>query len=682
MIWLKHHTYRCILGVVAYALLYSTQGIAQASASTDDATTRISNLVHIIESAPNDTSTFHLMDSLGKLYGSQNKYDKAYDVAHQMLALSEEISYGKGAAIAHANIAFCAFFLGDYSDALFWYRQALKSSIEFLDDYHISVAYGNLGLIYQDIGQYDSALVNLFECLKYRQELNDSVHLSYTHYDIAELYGELKNFERSVHHHRIALNIRKKIRHIEDSYNVIEDSYSALAVALHREGNDTGAVSLLHQALAINREKEDGRREASTLRVLGDIEYDGVSYDKALEYYQQAEALDNQINNQEFKALNSINLAKTLLKLNKPALAVTLYNEALEHASTIRSKPQIYESLEGLTTAHKAAQNFEQALRYATRAGRLKDTLLNEKNARLSQEMAAIYETNQKEAQINELSKQKELSDLESARKSAEIRQTYILLGSSLIGLLLLGIIILIVFRNNRKRKAINAQLLRQKKEIEDVNTQIEESLLVKESLLKEIHHRVKNNLQIISSLLNLQSANLTDEAAQDAIREGQNRVKSIALIHQKLYQTEDLSQVDFQEYIEQLVSFLQSSLRLNKDVTFQIRANNIQLDIDSAVPLGLIANELITNAYKYAFEGVERPEINIDLSRLSNEQFRLVIRDNGKGMPEGFEVSKASSLGAKLIHILTRQLKGTVQWANNSGTEVTLDFKNSSARK
>jgi two-component system, sensor histidine kinase PdtaS len=260
-------------------------------------------------------------------------------------------------------------------------------------------------------------------------------------------------------------------------------------------------------------------------------------------------------------------------------------------------------------------------------------------------------------------------------------RTRWVLFGVVIILVLLLGLVFVALSSRRQSIKA-NQELQTQKLAIEEKNVLISQSLGEKEALLKEIHHRVKNNLQIISSLLNLQSASLEDSSALEAIKEGQNRVKSIALIHQKLYQTEDLSRVDFQEYCEQLVSFLQSAFKQSgKSIEAKVEANSIQLDIDTAVPLGLIINELVTNAYKYAFINQDIGVIQINL-RKKGTGLQLTIRDSGVGMPASFELAKAKSLGMKLVNILSRQLKGSAQWENDRGAVFLINFKESAARK
>jgi two-component sensor histidine kinase len=158
--------------------------------------------------------------------------------------------------------------------------------------------------------------------------------------------------------------------------------------------------------------------------------------------------------------------------------------------------------------------------------------------------------------------------------------------------------------------------------------------------------------------------------------------VKSIALIHQKLYQTEDLSQVDFRDYSKQLISFLSATFKVpNKKVETLVIASNIQLDIDTAVPLGLIINELVTNSYKYAFVNSDLGRIKVELIQ-SDDGLKLQVSDNGVGFPEELDVASSKTLGLRLIYMLSRQLKGTVAWQNEGGVHFSLSFQETSLSK
>jgi PAS domain S-box-containing protein len=206
---------------------------------------------------------------------------------------------------------------------------------------------------------------------------------------------------------------------------------------------------------------------------------------------------------------------------------------------------------------------------------------------------------------------------------------------------------------------------------------QIRASLEEKGLLLREIHHRVKNNLQIIISLFNLQSHYITDSKASEALKEGQDRIKSMALIHERFYQNEGQSRIDFDEYINRLVENLYLSFNLSPDrVRSTIDTEKISLDIDSAVPCGLIINELISNAMKHAFGPEESGNIKISFRKQGPRGIHMEVQDNGKGMPPGFDLETADSLGMQLVNALTNQLDGKLQVYSNGGAHFILDFE------
>jgi PAS domain S-box-containing protein len=206
----------------------------------------------------------------------------------------------------------------------------------------------------------------------------------------------------------------------------------------------------------------------------------------------------------------------------------------------------------------------------------------------------------------------------------------------------------------------------------------IKASLEEKGLLLREIHHRVKNNLQIIISLFNLQSHYINDQKAFEALKEGQDRIKSMALIHERFYQNDGLSKIDFDDYIRRLVENLYMSFNISPErIEQNIEADKISLDIDTAVPCGLIINELVSNTLKHAFSENEKGFLNITFKKLDGEKLQLTISDNGKGMPDQFDFEEVDSLGMQLINALTSQLDGKMSMITGKGTTFILDFKN-----
>jgi len=204
----------------------------------------------------------------------------------------------------------------------------------------------------------------------------------------------------------------------------------------------------------------------------------------------------------------------------------------------------------------------------------------------------------------------------------------------------------------------------------------IKESLEEKEMLLKEIHHRVKNNLMIISSLLNLQSSYIKDKASQDVFKESQNRAQSMALIHEKLYQSTDLKSIDFGEYISTLATKLFHTYNADpRLIKLKINAENILLDINTAIPLGLIVNELITNSLKYAFPDKKPGKINVDFHP-TDHHYEFTVKDNGIGFPKDIDFQKTDSLGMLIVNSLTDQIDGDIELDRNNGTEFKITFK------
>jgi PAS domain S-box-containing protein len=203
---------------------------------------------------------------------------------------------------------------------------------------------------------------------------------------------------------------------------------------------------------------------------------------------------------------------------------------------------------------------------------------------------------------------------------------------------------------------------------------QLRASLIEKEVLIKETHHRVKNNLQVISSLLNLQSELIIDPRDKVLFDESQSRIKSMALIHEQLYRSRSLSAIDFKEYVQMLStemmrSYAKEGISLEQDVA------DIQFSLDVAIPCGLIINELLSNALKHAFSGREEGRINIRLTFDGDNTFNLVVNDNGIGLPDNVNVQNTTSLGFQLIITLTNQLQGKINIERKAGTTISISF-------
>jgi two-component sensor histidine kinase len=207
---------------------------------------------------------------------------------------------------------------------------------------------------------------------------------------------------------------------------------------------------------------------------------------------------------------------------------------------------------------------------------------------------------------------------------------------------------------------------------------ELEEQIAEKETLFKELHHRVKNNLQTVSSLLSLQARGIDDEEMKNLIKSSQNRVISMAMVHEMLYMRDDISKVEYKSYVQELGEYLVRSVKgVNSNVSLKVDIPEIELGIDTAIPLGLLINEAITNALKYGIKDDDTGEIYIALRKEDNKDYVLSIGDNGVGFSEKVNFRNTKSLGLKLIHNLTRQLKGSiVRDLSKKGTNYVVKFR------
>lgn len=226
-----------------------------------------------------------------------------------------------------------------------------------------------------------------------------------------------------------------------------------------------------------------------------------------------------------------------------------------------------------------------------------------------------------------------------------------------------------------------SSELLRQaqaaKEEIGEKNDLLEKSLKERDILLKEIHHRVKNNLQVITSLLSLQANYISDEKVKALLRYSQYRIQSMAIIHEMLYRSKDLSKIAYARYIESLVKHLVSSMKGSENnVEIEIDAPDVYFNIDTAIPLGLMINEIITNALKYGLPGNANGKVTIRIQKNKNPHYTLFIGDDGVGFPEQVNFRESTSLGILLMHNLALQLKGSIEKTKEKGTHYIVTFQ------
>ncbi len=338
------------------------------------------------------------------------------------------------------------------------------------------------------------------------------------------------------------------------------------------------------------------------------------------------------------------------IKRNKKQLdsAIYFYKQSSVIADSVKYEKTLLENTRIISELYQEKGDYKNALLYYQQYANANFKIEKEKSERSLKEH---------DLESDILGKQKDL-------EKEHTKRNFLIGGMALLA----GVIGFIFYILKRQRR---------------LNTLLNKSNGDKEVLLKEIHHRVKNNLTVISSLLELQSDNATDERSRSTLLEGTNRVRSIALIHQRLYQHEDFAAIELRGFIDDLFKQIASVLKAQEqEVVLHNDTHITQLDIDTAVPLGLIMNELMTNSFKYAFALGKPGEMHVSLNIPRAGEYELVYKDNGPGLPVGFDFKKTDSLGLRLIRRLAMQLSGSARFEKADGfATFTITFKNLESR-
>jgi two-component sensor histidine kinase len=290
-------------------------------------------------------------------------------------------------------------------------------------------------------------------------------------------------------------------------------------------------------------------------------------------------------------------------------------------------------------------------------------------------ELKVQYDVAKKDKDLQLKDKDNKLLTRQNLYQQERLARLNLSRNVSIGGIVVLALFLALLYNRHKTNKRTNRLLKMQKDEISSSNTALQQLVSEKELLVKEIHHRVKNNLQIVMSLLNIQSYFLKDKVAVTAIQDSQNRIQSMSLIHQKLYMSDNLGAISMPEYVYELIEYLTSSFSVQKEIRFHIAIEQGKMDVSQAVPIGLILNEAITNSIKYAFpEG--KGTISVTLKNTGRQTYCLEIADDGIGIPTELIHTKGKTLGMNLLNGLTKDLLGKLEINNtDGGTCIRVEF-------
>lgn len=492
----------------------------------------------------------------------------------------------------------------------------------------------------------------------------------YTFGDI--FYMRLGDVYNHYGHHEEALELYKKSieigQHTIDTGTWYKSFYSAVA-ALSLKGKTKEAIVYINSMTEKHPPKSTF--DKMSVAYVKANSYDEIKdFVKAEKYFKETAYYAQQLNGPEtFREVvhEYIIIALFYIKINKPKEAKFYSDKAVALLKT-NDKYNSHALQLLLYKTDSINGNFKGALERFKDYKKIMDSTHGVDKNKQIDELKIQYETANKEQKIKLLNNQDKL-------QKSELQKSKLLNSVSIWSLVLLLLVIALLFNRYRLKQRNHAKLEIKEKEINQKNINLKHLLDEKEWLLKEIHHRVKNNLQTVISLLNSQSAYLENDMALSAIKNSQHRIHSMSLIHQKLYNSENISTINMPNYIKELVEYLRDSFSLGQRIRFEVKIDPLELDVAHAVPLGLILNEAITNSIKYAFPEDRTGMIYITLETIAENQYLLTISDNGIGFDLNLNNKKANSFGMSLIKGLTDDLDGKLTMENNNGTILKIEF-------
>ena len=520
---------------------------------------------------------------------------------------------------------------------------------------HLEIGKGHnyAGMCYSAMTEQDKALAEYLKALREFEQGTDPWYTAMAHNNIGSIYEKEERFDDAIPQYRQARRIFAELRDTVWEANVSNNLGNIHYV---RKAYDSAAV-LYTQAIELLGAVGMHAFAAQIRMNLGNLYGTQGDHAQALRMMRSARAgyPRNEVD---------LNLASILINLGRQQgfngisdSALLNIRQGLQLATTLHAGAVVADAEEFLAEYYEERGRPDSALVHFKRMRHVEDSLLNAERSAQIAEMQVKYESGKK--------------DVELAENRAKLERRDLTIKAVAAGAVLLLLSGLFAFRAYRVKKRTSEALAMK-------NAIIDGQLKEKELLLREIHHRVKNNLQVVSSLLSIQSRGITDDKAREAVRESRDRVKSMALIHQDLYKENDLTGIDMQGYIAKLARSLISSHQLDpSNITLVTDIAPLNLDVDTAIPLGLILNEVITNALKYAWPDGRAGTLHIALSE-SSGMLHLVVQDDGDGMPHNAtEQPQGTGFGLNMIRTFSSKLNAEHTIRSEGGTVVELQIRN-----
>lgn len=529
------------------------------------------------------------------------------------------------------------------------------------------------GVIHKDLSNYAQALSLYHQAHEIARKNGLPDKLAATYVNMGVVLKLQKDYQEALDYCRKA----EEIYLIANDYQGLANIYNNIGNIQRELGKHADALKSYDEAIKFRKKSGKLERLSYTYNNIGVTYLELKKYERALEFLKKAE-------NEKLKFEDYPTLGHTYLNMSEVFLAMNNEEQYFYYANLAEQLARKYGESDllrhirmnnGSFEARKG--NYKKAYAYLSSVFTEMDTLDQESQRVLTSVLQAHFREKQNQLEMSELSsKYDSLSDQKSALEEQQEVSRNLIMVLAFISLIAIVTLFLLLRNYGRLRD--------KQKELENTNEELRKTTLgkeEKETLLKEIHHRVKNNLQIIKSLIRLQKAGVEDVKMNDILQEFEHRVSSMALVHESLYKSKDLTSVNVSTYYEDLVNDLINAYQLSGNIQSEISVNIGGLGLDTLVPLGLLTNEIISNSLKHAFPEGETGIIKVDLKKIEDERFELWIGDNGKGFNFDAQRGKEPTLGTELILALIEQLDGEYTFVNEGGAYYRIIFKSQEKR-
>jgi two-component sensor histidine kinase len=678
----------------------SSSTIGEIHALLDSAIGYARQVVRVSSAANQRPQKAEALDLLAECFSFGERYDSTRTIDYYQQAVKAYKQLGDKPNTAKV--------LHNYADIVRLRVGAKKALPLFMEELAIQQSYQDtaiyftlerIGHLHQEMGNYQLALQYNLQGLRLAEHSKNLYCQININDNLAKIHEILGDYERAINYAHILI----QLCHVEKSNMTQLSGYHNKLLVLYRKNQQVPQAR--QQALVIiELARQDPKHESLPLTNFLAQSYVLLGqYELAEPLYVHLVPLYEKTNNLTGLTYFNKQVGEFYWLTRRYEQARHFYQIALAASERARFPDEAVSIHRTLYRIDSAQGHLRPALQHFQLATTINDSLFNQSKNRQFEELRTQYETEQKDKDLRLQKQRIQVLSQQQQLQSQLGQQDRLVRNSVGLGAFMLLLLLGLTYNRSRLKQRSNLQLQTQHEllqaqqhqlqaqhqelqahqqvlhaqqtEIHHKNQDLQRLLDEKERLMKEIHHRVKNNLQVVMSLLNSQASYLSDNAALSAIQQSQHRVQAMALIHQKLYQAQGIARIPMDDYIQEVVAYLQESYELPQPIGFEVQVEPIELDVIQAVPLGLIINEAIINVLKYAFPGGRTGRVSVGFLRLDKASYQLTIRDDGVGLPPDFDPSRSQSLGMTLIEGFSQQLGGQLSLISQGGLTIQLTF-------